>query len=152
MQSRIRRLERWHTINTVLFKFQFLYICVSSRKLAFLSLLGFSWCHMLLNYAQLWQTFVADTLDLFYVCPCWLFTIPKETPLMLLLTSVLHAVGTLHYFFTAFVPGRSFSFSSFHRFIVGCHRFIVGWLHGSLSSRNNASQYFWTLHISKPIV
>ncbi|KAJ6988181.1 hypothetical protein NC653_021189 [Populus alba x Populus x berolinensis] len=61
MQFRIKRLERWHAINT--------------RFSIFGIETGRSLCHLVKKKCA---------MDFSDVCPCWLFALPKETPMTLL--------------------------------------------------------------------
>lgn len=67
MQSRIKRLERWHTINTVFpqhffrkFNIYFKHLCILSWQLV--------------NF----EVFGAGTLDISNVCVSWVLNLPEE--------------------------------------------------------------------------
>lgn len=77
MQSRIKRLERWHAINTVISiyfpRFLFHLDCY------FLFLQD---CH--LYYSDLhFDHLFAGAMDIFYVCLCRLFPLSKKTQVIL---------------------------------------------------------------------
>ncbi|KAG6757669.1 hypothetical protein POTOM_037990 [Populus tomentosa] len=73
MQSRIKRLERWHAINTVpkfFYNSKSLTICCNDG-------IGIQAGCSLFH-------FLYGAMDFSNVCPCWLFALPKEAPMTFL--------------------------------------------------------------------
>lgn len=108
MQSRIKRLERWHIINTVcplLSTQKFLYFDYTSISL------GITFLDLNMFYSPT-QSFWTGAMDIFYVRVCWLFALPEKTPVVCI--GITNRCCKLKLFFHV---TDGFSLQSWHLFI-----------------------------------